>query len=96
MLLKEDNMVTRKGHHASVAKLLKSLGEAQSAIKKTHTLAKKMPKTGAKKTARRKRRRTTGGSYEIEGGKPRKKRSTKKKTGLKVTRTRKRRTTKKR
>lgn len=95
MLLKEDNMVTRKGHHASVAKLLKSLGEAQSAIRKTHTLAKRMPKT-VKKTARRKKRRTTGGSYEIEGGKPRKKRSTKKKTGLKVTRTRKRRTTKKR
>jgi len=88
-------MPTRKSHHASVAKLLKSLGEAQTAIKRTHTLAKKMPKTGARKTARRKRR-TTGGSYEVEGGKPRKKRSTKKKTGLKVTRTRKRRTTKKR
>lgn len=89
-------MPTRKSHHASVAKLLKSLGEAQTAIKRTHTLAKKMPKSKTGKTAVRRKRRTTGGSYEVEGGKPKKKRVAKKKTGLKVTRTRKRKTTKKR
>ena len=96
MLLKETTPMvgTRKSPHASVAKLLKSLGEAQAAVKKTRALAKKVPKTGTKKVARKKRR-TVGGSYEIEGGKPKKKRATKKKTGLKVTRTKKRKKTKK-
>jgi hypothetical protein len=84
----------RKSSSTSVAKLLKSISDVESAASKCRALAKKVPKTGTKRVARKKRR-TVGGSYEIEGGKPKKKRSTKKKTGLKVTRTKKRRTTKK-
>lgn len=83
----------RKSSSSSVAKLLKSLGEAQAAVKRTHTLAKKMPKTGAKKVARKKRRRV--GGFEVEGGKAKKRSNAKKRTGLKVTRTRKRPSSKK-